>query len=168
MPLISTRQLAKTPVKYGQQSVGRSVRVWFDLNTGQALGLFVKVGAALKLLPRSDARLDGDIVAIANKQSLQTISKASRADLTSRLTRHVLGAAVETKDGRRVGVASDLILSADDWRIGQLIVQEKDGERLLSRHIILELRDDVIIVSNEVLDGFVTTWSTPSTLELVN
>lgn len=168
MPLLSTRWLASAPVKYGRQSVGRSVRVWFDLDTGQGLGLFVTVGSKTKLLPRTDIHLTDSTLSIVNKDVLQTLNKPARAEKVSRLSRHVIGATVETVDGRRVGVLRDILLTDYDWRIAQLVVQDKSGERLLSRHIIVALADDVVTVQNDVLNIQIAPWLSPANFELLH
>ena len=168
MPLLSARWLASLPVKYGHQSVGRSVRVWFDLNTGQGLGLFVTSGQSTRFLSRPDARLEEHSIAISQKTCLTTVTKPSRASVVSQIDRHLIGAAVETEDGRRVGILKDLLLTEYDWRIMQLVVSEKDGDRLLTRDVIVALADNLITVQNDVLNALTSSWISPPSMELIH
>jgi sporulation protein YlmC with PRC-barrel domain len=168
MPLLSARWLSTVSVKYGRQPVGRAVRVWFDLDTGQSLGLIVKVGAKSRLLPRQSARLTDKGLAISNKNDLLVLEKPARAEQVSRLSRHLLGAAVETEDGRRVGVLRDILITDIDWRLAQLIVHEKSGDRLLSREVIVTLADDVVTVRNGVLDVQLAPWLSAASFEMIH
>ena len=168
MPLFSSRQLANTSVKYGRQSVGHTNRVWFDLDTGQGLGVILTQGQHQRLLYRQDARFEDDHLSISNRDDLHKLAKPSRAEQVSRLDRHLLGAAVETEDGRRVGILRDFLLTDTDWRINQLIVQEKSGERLLSRDVIVALADDLVTVRNDVLDALIAPWLAATGFELLH
>lgn len=168
MPLISTRQLAHTPVKYGRQTIGRTNRVWFDLDTGQGLGVIVTQAKNQRLLYRQDARLSDDSLAVANRDLLLKLEKPSRAEQVSRLNRHLIGAAVETEDGRRVGILKDFLITDLDWRIHQLIVQDKSGERLINHEVIVALADDLVTVRSDVLDALIPLWMAGTKLELLH
>jgi sporulation protein YlmC with PRC-barrel domain len=88
--------------------------------------------------------------------------------VVSQIDRHLIGAAVETEDGRRVGILKDLLLTEYDWRIMQLVVSEKDGDRLLTRDVIVALADNLITVQNDVLNALTSSWISPPSMELIH
>lgn len=148
--------------------IGHVFRVWFNLDTGQGLGLFVKHGRETSYLAREDLHLEGEHLHLPSSDDLQPIPAHSRQSQVAALGRHILGAGVETPDGRRVGILHDLLLTTPDWRVAQIIVQDKGGDRLLPRDAIVTLKDNLVVVSGEVLDGHARPWlAAPSQPEML-
>lgn len=157
--MISARWLSSQPLKHTDRIIGHVFRVWFNLDTGQGLGLLVKSGRQVVYAPRSACHLEEEHLHLPARTDLQTIPPHSRLSQVVTLGRHVLGAGVETPDGRRVGILHDILLTAPDWRIAQIVVQDKGGDRLLPRNSIVRLQDNLVIVTNEVLDRHAIPWS---------